>query len=138
MWVHSPRIIPPIIKEHEMNKKLLTAALLGGVAMAQAASAQEFDDRWYMTVSAGLNFQNSDRGTEDAPFGTIGLSKFIIPLWSVDAELNYQNPSFDDNSDLNWRQYGASMDFRRNFVQANRGWKPYQMFGIGYQSSEEE
>ena len=28
-----------------MNKKLLTAALLGGLAVAQAASAQEFDDR---------------------------------------------------------------------------------------------
>lgn len=28
-----------------MNKKILTAALLGGLAFAQAASAQEFDDR---------------------------------------------------------------------------------------------
>ncbi|KAF1705502.1 OmpA family protein [Pseudoxanthomonas suwonensis] len=121
-----------------MNKKLLTAALLGGLAMAQAASAQEFDDRWYLTGSAGFNFQNSDRGTEDAPFGTIGLGKFISPLWSVDAELNYQNPSFDDNSDLNWSQYGASLDFRRHFVQEGRGWNPYLLFGIGYQYSEEE
>lgn len=34
-----------------MNKKILTAALLGGLAVAQAASAQEFDDRWYLTVA---------------------------------------------------------------------------------------
>ncbi len=33
-----------------MNKKILTAALLGGLAFAQAASAQEFDDRWYLPV----------------------------------------------------------------------------------------
>src|SRR5690606_26186073 len=105
--IHS-RIIPRIIKEHEMNKKLLTAALLGGLFAAQAASAQEFDDRWYLTGSVGFNFQDNERGTDDAPFGTIGLGKFISPVWSVDAELNYQNPSMDANEDLNWSQYGAS------------------------------
>ena len=121
-----------------MNKKLLTAALLGGLAVAQSASAQEFDDRWYLTGSVGFNFQDSGRGTEDAPFGTIGLGKFISPVWSVDGELNYQNPSFDDNNDLNWSQYGASLDFRRHFIQEGRGFNPYLLFGIGYQYSEEE
>src|SRR5690606_35483122 len=121
-----------------MNKKLLTAALLGGLAVAQSASAQEFDDRWYLTGSVGFNFQDSGRGTEDAPFGTIGLGKFISPVWSVDGELNYQNPSFDDNNDLNWSQYGASLDFRRHLIQEGRGFNPYLLFGIGYQYSEEE
>ena len=44
-----------------MNKKLLCAALLAGLGVAQAASAQEFDDRWYLTGSAGVNVQDGDR-----------------------------------------------------------------------------
>lgn len=124
-----------------MNKKILTAALLGGLAFAQAASAQsgqEFDDRWYLTGSAGFNFQDSDRTTNDAPFVTLGLGKFISPNWSLDGELNYQNPNFDANQDLNWSQYGASVDLRRHFIQEGRGWNPYLLFGLGYQKSEEE
>jgi len=121
-----------------MNKKILTAALLGGLAVAQAASAQEFDDRWYLTGSAGFNFQDGDRQTNDAPFVTLGLGKFVSPNWSIDGELNYQNPNFDDNQDLNWSQYGISFDLRRHFVQEGRGWNPYLLFGVGYQKTEEE
>lgn len=121
-----------------MNKKILTAALLGGLAMAQAASAQEFDDRWYLTGSAGFNFQDSDRLTNDAPFVTLGLGKFISPNWSLDGELNYQNPNFDANQDLNWSQYGVSIDARYHFIQEGRGWNPYLLMGLGYQKSEEE
>jgi len=121
-----------------MNKKILTAALLGGLAFAQAASAQEFDDRWYLTGSAGFNFQDSDRLTNDAPFVTLGLGKFISPNWSLDGELNYQNPNFDANKDMNWSQYGVSLDLRRHFIKEGRGWNPYLLAGLGYQKSEEE
>ncbi|WP_315389609.1 OmpA family protein [uncultured Stenotrophomonas sp.] len=122
-----------------MNKKILTAALLGGLAFAQAASAQSsFDDRWYLTGSAGFNFQDSDRLTNDAPFVTLGLGKFVSPNWSLDGELNYQNPNFDDNQDLNWSQYGVSLDARYHFIQEGRGWNPYLLMGLGYQKSEEE
>ncbi|WMJ68000.1 OmpA family protein [Stenotrophomonas sp. 24(2023)] len=120
-----------------MNKKILTAALLGGLAFAQAASAQEFDDRWYLTGSAGFNFQDNDRLTNDAPFVTLGLGKFISPSWSLDGELNYQNPNFDANKDQNWSQYGASLDLRRHFIKEGRGWNPYLLAGLGYQKSEE-
>ncbi|MDF2483808.1 MAG: hypothetical protein K0R79_4165 [Stenotrophomonas indicatrix] len=121
-----------------MNKKILTAALLGGLAFAQAASAQEFDDRWYLTGSAGFNFQDNDRLTNDAPFVTLGLGKFISPNWSLDGELNYQNPNFDANQDQNWSQYGVSFDLRRHFIKEGRGWNPYIVGGLGYQKSEEE
>ncbi len=126
-----------------MNKKLLCAALLAGLGVAQAASAQEFDDRWYLTGSAGYNIQDDDRRTEDTPFVTLGLGKFISPNWSVDGELNYQNPSFDGgvagaNDDLNWSQYGVSVDLRRHFISEGRGWNPYIVAGLGYQRSEEE
>jgi len=126
-----------------MNKKLLCAALLGGLGLAGHASAQEFDDRWYLTSSVGYNFQAEDRRTDDAPFVTLGMGKFISPNWSLDGELNYQNPSFDSsvegaNNDLHWSQYGISLDFRYHFIDEARGWNPYLLFGVGYQRSEEE
>lgn len=126
-----------------MNKKLLCAALLGGLGLAGHASAQEFDDRWYLTGSTGYNFQAEDRRTDDTPFVTLGMGKFISPNWSIDGELNYQNPGFDSsvegaNNDLNWSQYGISVDFRYHFINEARGWNPYLLFGVGYQRSEEE
>jgi len=121
-----------------MKNRLLSVALLAGLAAAQAASAQEFDDRWYITGSAGFNLQDNDRGTNNAPFATLGVGKFISPLWSVDGELNYQNPNKDANQDLNWSQYGVSVDLRRHFISEGRGWNPYLLMGLGYQRSEEE
>src|SRR3546814_17296456 len=75
----------------------------------------EFDDLWYVTGSVGYNFQDSGRLTDDAPFGTIGVGKFLTPNWSIDGELNYQNPNFADNDDLNYSQYGISFDARYHF-----------------------
>ncbi|MCA0394766.1 MAG: OmpA family protein [Proteobacteria bacterium] len=126
-----------------MKMKLLGLALLGGLGIAHAAQAQEFDDRWYLTGSTGFNMQDNDRRTEDTPFATLGLGKFISRNWSLDGELNYQNPSFDDgvagaNRNLNWSQYGISLDARRHFVSDGRSWNPYLLFGLGYQRSEEE
>ena len=120
-----------------MNKKLLTAALLSGLAVAQAASAQEFDSRWYLTGSTGFNFQDGDRGTSDAPFAALGLGKFVSPNWAIDGELNYQNPNLDSNRHLNWSQYGVSLDFRRFWLSEGRGYNPYALFGVGYQRAEE-
>ena len=121
-----------------MNKKILCTALLGGLSLANTAMAQEFDDRWYLTGSAGWNQQDSDRRTEDTQFLTLGLGKFISPNWSLDGELNYQNPNFAFNQDLNWSQYGISLDLRRHFIQEGRGWNPYIVAGLGMQRSEEE
>lgn len=132
-----------------MNKKLLCAALLGGLSVAQVASAQEFDDRWYITGSAGFNIQDNDRDTGNTPFGAIGFGKFFNPNWSFDVELNYQNASNNgdrlclgdpncNGQDLNWSQYGISFDLRRHFVAEGRSWNPYLLAGLGYQREEIE
>src|SRR5262245_19499431 len=105
-----------------MNKKLLCAALLGGLSVVQVANAQDFDKRWYLTGSAGFNKQDGDRGTNDAPFLGLGVGKFISDNWSLDAELNHQNPNFSDEQDLNWSQYGISLDLRRHFISEGRAW----------------
>ncbi|MDQ3056189.1 MAG: OmpA family protein [Pseudomonadota bacterium] len=121
-----------------MNKKLLCAALLGGLSVAQAASAQEFDDRWYVAGSTGVNFQDDDRNTEDSIFGTLGFGKFLNPNWSVELELNYQNPDKTENPNLWWSQYGISADARYHFRGADRNWWPYIRMGVGLQRHEEE
>ena len=121
-----------------MNKNFLCAALLGGLSLAGTASAQEFDDRWYITGATGFNLQDNARDTRNAPFVSLGLGKFVSPAWSVDAELNYQNPNSDRNQDLNWSQYGISFDLRRHFLAEGRNWNPYVLAGLGYQRSEEE
>ncbi|MEH6419624.1 OmpA family protein [Pseudomonas sp. CGJS7] len=121
-----------------MKIRMLSTALLAGLAFSQVASAQDFDDRWYLTGAAGMNIQDNDRGTRNAPFGAIGLGKFLNKNWSLDGELNYQNPKFDVNQDANWSQYGISLDLRRHFVTDGRNWNPYILMGLGYQRSEEE
>jgi len=120
-----------------MKKNILCCALLAAAAMAQSATAQDFDDRWYLTGGVGMNFQDRDRDTKDVPFVTLGFGKFITPNWSIDGELNYQNPNFEFNEDLNWSQYGISLDLRRHFIQEGRGWNPYIVTGLGMQGSEE-
>ncbi|MBU8975294.1 MULTISPECIES: OmpA family protein [unclassified Lysobacter] len=121
-----------------MKIRLLSTAMLAGLAFAQVASAQEFDDRWYLTGTAGFNIQDNDRGTRNAPFGGLGVGRFLNPNWSLDGELNYQNPNNDDNQNLNWSQYGVSLDLRRHFLAEGRNWAPYLLMGLGYQRSEEE
>ena len=121
-----------------MKIRLLSAALLAGMAVAQVASAQDFDDRWYLSGSAGFNLQDEDRRTDDAYALGLGVGKFISPVWSVEGALNYQNPNFEHNSDLLWSQYGVSVDLRRHFISEGRSWSPYVLFGLGYQRSEEE
>ncbi len=120
-----------------MNRKLLGLALLAGIGVAQAAAAQDFDDRWYLTVGAGANIQDHARNTDDVPFGTLGLGKFLTPRWSLDGELNYQNPSSDAPGASNWTQYGISLDLRRHFISPTRKLNPYLLFGIGDERSEE-
>ena len=121
-----------------MKIRLLSTALLAGLAFAQTANAQDFDDRWYLTGSAGFNIQDADRDTRNAPFLGLGLGKFISDNWSLDGELNYQNPNFEANQNLNWSQYGISLDLRRHFITEGRTWNPYALVGLGFQRTEEE
>src|SRR4249919_4159171 len=178
-----------LIKELNMNKKLLCVELLSGLGVAQVAFAQDaapaqdpmaapapqdttatpapdtmaapaqdaapapqdtmaapapemtsadFDDRWYVTGDIGYNYQDSSRDTENAMFGALGMGKFISRNWSLDGQVNWQKPKQNDNEDLNWAQYGVSLDLRRHFIAEGRSWDPYLLMGLGYQWNEEE
>ena len=49
-----------------MNKNLLCCALLGALGFAQAAAAQEYDDRWYISGDLGVVLFDGERGLQDS------------------------------------------------------------------------
>jgi len=127
------------------SKHLIGLALLAALGLTQAAHAEDYDDRWYMTWGFGYNKQDTDRRTRDNLSVTASLGRFLNPDWSLDVELNWQDPGFDAKkypnapSGLDWHQFGISADFRRYlFVSPDRGWNPYVLLGAGYQRVEEE
>jgi OOP family OmpA-OmpF porin len=105
------------------------------MSFANAAMAQDYDDRWYITAGAAYNFQDEDRDTDSDGELNLGFGKFWSPLWSVDFQLNWLNPQ-KEGTELNFSQYGASVDFRRHWPRET--WSPYLVGGIGIQRSEEE
>ena len=82
-----------------MNKKLLCAALLAGLGLAGAASAQTFDNRWYVSGSVGVNVQDtyqrlSNVCAEAAPAKPRPVSRaaqrsFLFMFSSFDRNRNY-------------------------------------------------
>jgi len=125
--------------ENHLKRNVLSAALMSSTVLAYGASAQDLeDDRWHVTGTVGFNIQDSERGTNNAPLIGIGLGKHISPKWSLDVELNYQNPRLKEDRDKKWAQRGASLDLRRHFTNGSRHWNPYLLFGVGMQEIEEE
>ncbi len=121
-----------------MKKQILGLALLGAIGAAQAAMAQEYDDRWYLDGTIGMNFQDNARLTNNAPYLMFGIGKPISPEWSLELNANYLNAHQTKNQNLWWSQYGVSLDAIYHFRKEGRNWNPYLRMGLGWQRSEEE
>jgi OmpA-OmpF porin, OOP family len=129
-----------------MKKNLLGLALLSAVSLSQVAVAQEYDNRWYISGSAGVLVTDQDRElTNGALFG-IGFGKRVSPNWAFDLEYNRTDPSWQhdfvlgleqdllvsvDPSDVKIEAIEATA--RYYFVKADRTWDPYIAFGLGYE-----
>lgn len=113
-----------------MKKKLLGCALLGVLGFAHVATAQEFDDRWYVSGTLGFSLNDDDRHVDDSPIYGLGVGKFFSPAFSLDLDLTTTNPSKNGN-DLNWSNYGAMLTGRRHFRSEDSNWWPYLAFGAG-------
>ena len=122
-----------------MKKKILCGALLGLMGVAQGVAAQDdvFDDRWYVTVGAGHGMFDGSREVEDNFTGHLGIGRFVAPRWSWDAELFYANPE-DNNAELNWSMYSASLVGRYHLRDDGDTWWPYFSFGAGMSRAEDE
>lgn len=119
-----------------MKKKLLGCALLGVLGVAQVATAQEFDDRWYVSGTLGFSLNDDDRRVEDSPIYGLGIGKFFSPKFSADLDLSTTNPAKDGN-DLHWSNYGAMLTGRYHFRAEDRSWWPYAAFGAGMMRTNE-
>ncbi len=122
-----------------MKKKILCLALFGAMGAAQAVMAQDYDDRWYLDGSVGMNFQDTDRHTDNTPFGMIGVGKYFSPNWSAEVNFNFQNPDIGaPHINQSWQQYGVSLDALYHFRKEGRNWEPYVRLGLGWQRSQED
>jgi OOP family OmpA-OmpF porin len=121
-----------------MKKKILCLALFGAMGAAQAVMAQDFDDRWYIDGSTGINFQARERQDFNAPYGMFGIGKPLSRNWSVELNFNGQDPLENDPSSGNhWRQYGVSLDALYHFRTDGRNWNPYVRMGLGWERDQE-
>ena len=115
-----------------MKKKLLCCALLAGMSMAQSVMAQDYDDRFYVTVGAGAAFFDGDRNASEDLYGMIGFGRFITPNISIDAELWHTNPELDGYAvERNWELTTLSIVGRYHFIDEGRSWNPYLALGVG-------
>ncbi|MFN8902080.1 MAG: OmpA family protein [Lysobacteraceae bacterium] len=120
-----------------MKKNLLCMAVMAA-AFANVAMANDFDDRWYLAGTAGINTQDNARQTASAGEFGVGVGRFFAPEWSLDASLYSTNPNREANQNLNFSQYGVSLDLRRHFRQDGQNWWPYLKAGLGLQRAAEE
>lgn len=124
-----------------MNKKILGLALFSAVGMANAAIAQEFDNRWYLSGTAGAYFPDDDRNTSTSFLYGVGFGKKLSPNFAIDIQ--YDQTSMDEennpnNEDLNWDLQSLQVVGRYYFVQEGHTWNPYLALGLGVQSHNEE
>jgi OmpA-OmpF porin, OOP family len=117
-----------------MKKNLLGLALVAGMAMANSAMAQDYDDRWYVTAGAGYGVFDGDRNVDNEFYGTLGFGKFISPNFSLDLEAWHSNPQldYDFDEERNWELMSLSLVGRYHFGEAD-SWRPYLALGIGMQ-----
>lgn len=117
-----------------MKRNLICCALVAGMAMANSAMAQDYDDRWYLTAGAGWGFFDGDRNVENELYGTIGVGKFVSPNLSLDLELWHSNPEldYDFDTERNWELMSLALVGRYHFGEPDR-WRPYLAFGLGGQ-----
>ena len=117
-----------------MKRNLIGFALVAGMAMANSAMAQDYDDRWYLTAGGGVGIFDSSRNVSNELYGTLGFGKFITPNLALDLELWHSNPKLDYNfsEDRNWELMSLSLVGRYYFGDAD-SWRPYLALGIGQQ-----
>ena len=117
-----------------MKRTLISCALLAGMAMANTAMAQDYDDRWYLTAGAGYSVFDGDRNVDNEFYGTLGFGKFLSPNFSLDLEAWHSNPEldYDFDEERNWELMSLSLVGRYHFGAADT-WRPYLALGVGVQ-----
>ena len=120
-----------------MKKTLLGCALIGALGLAHIATAQDFDDRWYLSGTAGMHVSDSSRVMDDNPIIGVGVGKYFSPNFSLDLDANTVRME-DKAGGLHWNNYGVMLTGRRHFRQSDNNWGPFVAFGAGVLRHEEQ
>ena len=118
-----------------MKKNLLGLALLGAVCFSQAAAAQEFDDRWYISGTIGvLGTDNERLDASNSELYGIGVGKRLTPNFGLELSIGRATPNLDINpftGDVDWELTSVFLNGRYYFVKEGRNWDPYLVGGFG-------
>lgn len=121
-----------------MKKKLLCGAVLGAICMAQAAMAQDFDDRWYVSGTVGGANLDSDRVASNGFLGGIGIGKQLNRNFSLDFEYERYTANADIAGNLDNKLTSGMLTGRVHFPKEGRSWAPYLVGGLGVQNHDDE
>ncbi len=121
-----------------MKKKLLCCALLGAMSLAQSAMAQDFDDRWYISGTAGVLGTDNERETSNGGLFGIGVGKMVSPNVSVDIDLDHTSTNTNILPETDWDLTSLNVTGRYHFIKEGRNWWPYLAAGIGAQRNKYE
>jgi OOP family OmpA-OmpF porin len=120
-----------------MKKSTLGLALLGALCASHAVSAQDFDNRWYVSGSLGYLWADGDRNVDDDYLWGVGVGKRVSPNFSV--ELQYDAATLETVlNGLDWSLQSLQVIGRYHFMGEDRTWNPYLAFGGGVQKHSEE
>jgi OOP family OmpA-OmpF porin len=120
-----------------MKMSMLAVALGAAAMMSQTVQAEaEFDDRWYLSPSAGFVRPHSDRLTNDGPYFGLSFGRFFSPSLSVDLRLDRYRTGFEqitpNNSEtIRLNSYGIVGRYHLDVGTART--RPYLMAAAGLQ-----
>jgi OOP family OmpA-OmpF porin len=127
-----------LIKELNMNKKLLCAALLAAWASRRLPPRRTSTTVGTSRVRPALTSRTTPVHTEDAIFATLGFGQVLHPNWSVDAEAQLPEPGQVLQPEPVVEPVRRVGRRPLPLPRVDAKWWPYIRMGLGWQRHEEE
>lgn len=106
--------------EHIYEEETPVLRPLGAMSMAHSAMAQDFDDRWYISGTAGVLGTDDSRGTSNAGIYGVGVGKMVTSNVSIDVDLDRANTDIDPLPNQTWDLTGLLVTGRYHFIKEGR------------------
>jgi OOP family OmpA-OmpF porin len=120
-----------------MKMSILAVALGAAAMMSQTVQAEaDYDDRWYLSPSAGFVRPHDDRTTDDGPYFGLSFGRFVSPQVSIDLRLDRYRTRFDEqtpNNSETIRLNSFGVVGRYHLDVGTAATRPYLMAAAGIQ-----
>jgi len=124
-----------------MKKTVLGLAVLSAVVFSHTVSAQQYDDRWYISGTAGVLGTDNERSVSNAGLFGVGIGKRFAPNMALDVQFDQSSPVADIDPfgpDLTWKMQSVRAVARYYFQKEGRNWSPFIAGGLGVQRHREQ